>query len=74
MLIFGFRLKQYLDLDPKDVMIPTGDNDYDCPCSMYRCCENPKLFTPGHFKCVDVCEGCFTLECENCGKWCCCDL
>lgn len=45
-----------------------------CPCSG-KCCDKPDLFCPEHVcKFSDICEDCFTNECNNCGNSCCCDL
>lgn len=44
-----------------------------CPCCM-DCCENPSIYNPEH-KCKEkVCEECYILECNNCGKSCCHEL
>lgn len=53
------------------------DKKYDgCPCGTNgKCCENPEPQQVEH-ECSDedVCEGCYELECANCGASCSCDL
>ncbi len=48
-----------------------------CPCGTQgKCCNKTETYRPEHecTKDKEVCEGCYHLECRNCGAECNCEL
>lgn len=68
--VYGFSINK---IDAHVMIEP--DKPEGCPCGD-DCCDNPSIGCPEH-ECEDndgICEDCYSLECDNCDKSCCCNI